>query len=84
VKAIVQLDLFEDVESLPWYGRAPRTLTRGSIALFLERERQEDARYFADPDQVDMFRRRRKNRSRITSYPGSPLLVEPGRLQEGR
>jgi len=69
----MQYDLFEDVVALPWHGRSPRSLTRAAIALFLRREPQKDERFFVDPDQIDMFRRRQKKAPR--KYRGAPLLV---------
>jgi len=69
----LQLDLFEDVEHLPWYGRSPRSLTRCSMALFLRPEPQKDARFVPDPFQIEIWpvgnRAPRK-------YRGAPLLKE--------
>jgi len=70
----LQLDLFRDVDALPWQGRSPRVLTRASRALFLRRKPQKDERFFVDPAQTDMFRRRQKKAPRI--YRGAPLLLE--------
>jgi hypothetical protein len=77
VNSVVQLDLFEDVERIPWYGVSPRSLTRSRKALFLSQEAQKDAR-LRDPAQLDLF-------SEATSkgppvYRGAPLLR---RLEDG-
>jgi len=69
----VQLDLFEDVVRLPWYGRSPRSLTRRANALFLGQPRQKHERFFVDPNQVDMFKRAKKA---PREYRGAPLLKE--------
>ena len=71
----LQLDLFEDVESLPWNGRSPRSLTRGSSALFLRREPQKDERFFVDPEQYDLWATGKK--ARRESSRRAPLLIEP-------
>ena len=69
----VQLDLFEDVVDLPWYGRAPRSFTRSAVALFLRQEPQKDERFFVDPDQLDLWRRPKRPRKK---YSGALLLKE--------
>jgi len=68
----IQLDLFEDVVILPWYGKSPRSLTRSRKALFLERERKRTIAAF-NVDQYDMFRRLPKKAPRV--YLGAPLLL---------
>ena len=70
----IQLDLFDDVVTLPWYGKSSRSLTRGAEAVFSRREPQQLERFFVDPDQYDLFRRRRKKAPGVSS-PGAPLLV---------
>jgi len=70
---VIQLDLFEDVEALPWYGRSPRSLTRASKALFFKRERQKEDRFFVDPDQLDLIRAARKRP--LGTHRGAPLLL---------
>ena len=70
----IQGELFEDVAKLPWYGRTPRSLTRGHEALFLRREPQKDDRFFVDQDQYDSFLAAITGRYR---YGGAPLLQEP-------
>ncbi len=79
LERVVQLHLFEDVDALPWGGRSPRSLTRASIALFLGQARQKHERFFVDPNQVDMFRRRQKRPRGIS--PGASLLCEPRRAK---
>ncbi len=71
--AMVQMDLFVDVASLPWYGRSPRALTRGAKALFLRREPQKDDRFFVDSDQTDLCLVALKPPR--GDSPGAPLLV---------
>ena len=78
----IQLDLLEDVVALPWNGRSPRSLTRAAKASFLRREPQKDERFFVDPEQYDMFRRRKRKAPPLRG--GAPLLKEPGWLKEGR
>ena len=73
-----QLDLWQaELDGLPWQGRSPRGLTRGSEVLFLRREPQKDDRFFVDPFQMDLFH------AAITGpprYEGAPsLLPLPGR-----
>ena len=68
-----QLDLFEDVVRLPWYGRSPRSLTRCAIALFSRREPQKDDCGFLDPDQYDLWLPTKKA---PWVYQGAPLLQE--------
>jgi len=68
----MQYDLFLEVAVLPWGGRSPRDLTKARISLFLRREPQKDERFFVDPDQIDMFRRRQK---KSPQYGGSPTLL---------
>ena len=67
----VQLDLWVDVVRLPWYGRAPRTLTRRANALFLRREPQKDDNFFVDPYQFDLFPAAKPMR---WVYPGASTL----------
>ena len=67
-----QLDLGLFKEE-PWDGRSPRSLTRVGLGLFSEQERQKSDRFFVDPDQTDMFRRRQKKAPRVSR--GAPLLV---------
>ncbi len=70
----MQLDLWQSqLESLPWMGRSPRELTRGSIALFLRREPQKDERFFVDPAQLDLFRA--VKRKAPWKYQGAPFLL---------
>ena len=69
----IQMDLFVDVEALPWYGRSPRSLTRASLALFLRREPQKDERFFVDPDQLSFGWPVKKA---PWKYQGAPLLQE--------
>ena len=72
--AWVQLDLFEDVTKLPWYGRSPRSLTRCAGRLFLKRKRERTPADF-DGDQIPMFAGLvRKKAPR--EYRGAPLLQE--------
>ena len=68
-----QLNLFEDWVPLPWDGRSPRSLTRGAKALFLRRKPQKADRFFVDPDQLEVFGRRKKA---PWGYQGAPLLKE--------
>jgi len=72
-----QLELFEamalEESRLPWGGKSPRGLTRGSGVLYSRREPREDACCFADVNQVDMFRRRLKKAP--WRYEGAPLLI---------
>ncbi len=69
-----QLELpFSEWQREPWGGKAPRSLTRGSKALFLRREPQKDDRFFVDPNQVDMWLPAKKAPWR---YRGAPLLKE--------
>ena len=75
----IQLSLFEDVLALPWYGVAPRSLTRGATELFFRQEPQKHERFFVDPNQVDMFRRRQK---RAPSQGASLLVPLPRRRYE--
>jgi len=68
-----QLDLWqEELDALPWQGRSPRALTRGAQLLFFRREPQEDDRFFADADQVDMWPPGKKA---PRFYRGAPLLL---------
>jgi len=70
--ASLQLDLFEDVVSLPWYGRSPRSLTRSYKRFIFKAETQKDDRYpQVDPSQIDMFVGREKA---PWKYQGAPLL----------
>jgi len=69
----LQLDLFEDVVDLPWYGRSPRTLTRSAMALFLRPEPQKDARLAPDPFQYEIWPVGKKAPRK---YRGAPLLKE--------
>jgi len=72
-----QLDFWPaEVARLPWEGRSPRslTLTRFPRALFFKRERQEHERFFADPDQIDLFR------SGVETLPGIRSLGAPSLL----
>jgi len=70
-----QLDLWEsELVKLPWRGRNPRSLTRGSEALFLRREPEKDERFFVDPKQLEIVWRRQKKAP--WAYQGAPLLVE--------
>jgi len=73
VMAIVQLDLFEDVVTLPWYGKSPRSLTRVAEALFLRREPQKDDRFVVDPNQYDLWLPAKKAPRK---YRGAPSLKE--------
>ncbi len=50
----IQLDLFEDVVALPWYGRDPRSLTRAALALFLRRKPQKACAIWIDPAQLEL------------------------------
>ena len=70
----LQLELFEDVDALPWQGRSPRALTRASMALFLRRKPQKDGRFFVDPEQLEIWPTGNKAPRRRR---GAPLLVEP-------
>ena len=70
----VQGDLFVDVATLPWYGRSPRGLTRGAIALFSRREPQKPERFFVDPGQYDLFPA--ATIKAPWKYQGAPLLLE--------
>jgi len=85
-KALVislQLELpFSEWQVEPWAGKSPRTLTRGSRALFLRRKPQKADRFFVDPDQIDMFRRRQKKAPREVPR-GAPLLVPLKRGVDG-
>ena len=70
-----QLDLWEvELAALPWRGVSPRGLTKGAGVLFLRREPQKHARFFVDPLQTDLFRRRENSVPR-TTYGGAPLLL---------
>ncbi len=71
--AWVQLDLFEEVAKLPWYGGSPRALTRSANALFLRRKPQKTPA-FVDGDQFAMFPELVKKAPWI--YQGAPLLKE--------
>jgi len=73
VKAI-QMNFFYDVFLVPWGGASPRSLTRGRKALFLRRKPQKDERFFVDPEQYDLFRRRQ--RKAPWKYQGAPSLFE--------
>ncbi len=69
----LQLDLFEDVAGLPWYGESPRVLTRGHEALFLRRKPLRTPA-FVDAAQLEL-----SLRSVIQApwkYQGAPLLKE--------
>ena len=56
-----QLDLWQaELDALPWQGQSPRALTRVAKALFLRPEPQKDDRFFADPDQTDLFHAAKK------------------------
>ena len=68
-----QLDLFQDNLVLPWNGRSPRSLTRGRKALFLQRERQKNERFFVDTDQVILWTATKRA---PWKYQGAPLLME--------
>ena len=59
----LQLALGDARVRIPWSGKSPRDLTRVRIALFLERERQKDERFFVDPEQYDLF---------LEAIPGPP------------
>ena len=76
----IQLDLFEDVVALPWYGRSPRSLTRALLALFLRREPEKRERFFAGPEQFVFALTRNKAPRR---YRGAPLLVPLDRRING-
>jgi len=68
-----QLDLWEvELQRLPWRGRSPRVLTRGGKALFLRRKPQKDVRFYAGPEQLDMFHA--ATRKAPWRYQGAPLL----------
>ena len=70
---MAQLDLWEEeLEALPWRGQSPRALTRASKALFLERERQKDDRFFSDPCQTDLFQEAKRG---LRRYAGAPSLL---------
>ncbi len=66
----IQLDLFVDVDRIPWYGVRPRDLTRGAKLLFLRRE-PGDMSSQPDPLQCEMFFRHQARR-----YSGAPLIKE--------
>ena len=69
-----QLDLFEkELSRLPWRGRSPRSLTRGSKALFLRREPQKDASFVIGPEQLELFHVAKARPREIS--PGAPLLL---------
>ncbi len=71
-----QLDLWEvELHALPWRGVSPRELTRGRKALFLAQEAQKGDRFFVDPNQLDLFKRRGPE---LPKYSGAPLLWEVG------
>jgi len=67
-----QLNLRLDWSGIPWDGRSPRGLTRGSKALFLRREPQEDDCFFVDPNQCDLFL---EAKTGSQDSPGAPLLL---------
>ncbi len=73
---MAQLELaLDDVRKrIPWDGQSPRGLTRVSKLLFFKRERQKQERFFADPNQVDLFGA--GEQCRPVLYRGAPLLVE--------
>jgi len=73
MKATLQLDLFEDVVTLPWHGKSPRTLTESRKALFLRRKPQRTPDDF-DPAQLDLFRTVVKKAP--WKYQGAPLLIQ--------
>jgi len=69
-----QLDLWEaELDALPWRGQSPRALTSAAKALFLRREPQKSERFFADPEQIDLFPAAMEKAPWI--YQGAPLLV---------
>lgn len=43
---------------IPWEGRCPRGLTKGSKLLFLRQEPPKSVSEFVDPEQGDLFKRR--------------------------
>ena len=55
----LELGLFAGV---PWEGRSPRVLTRGSMGLILKPEAAKARATFVDPDQIEMFPRRKAPR----------------------
>ena len=55
-----ELDLFPDE---PWGGVSPRGLTRGHLGFIFKPEAQKHARFF-DPEQIELFPRRRSTRTR--------------------
>ena len=77
----LQLDLFEDVASLPWYGRSPRSLTRGALALIFKARAQKDDCFFVDPEQLELFAVATKVR---LGYQGAPTLFALPRRRHER
>ena len=73
IKRVVQLDFFEDVMALPWYGRAPRDFTRVALSFIFKAQAAKDERFF-DVDQLPLFPRLVKKAP--WTYQGAPLLKE--------
>ncbi len=48
----LRLDLFADV---PWDGQSPRALTRRFIPLFLRQKPSGSTRFYADPEQLELW-----------------------------
>ncbi len=72
MSAQLELRLNDEVREIPWGGRSPRELTKIRKLLFLRHTPREYERFFADPDQYDMFAVDQKG---PPVYGGAPLLL---------
>ena len=68
----MQLDLWElELAVMPWRGVSPRGLTRARLGVIFKPRGEEHERFFADPDQLDLFPEDKPR----PLYKGAPLLI---------
>ncbi len=65
---------------LPWEGRSPRALTRGSKWAIFKQQGVKSMGDFVDPEQYDLWRRIKKA---PRGYRGAPLLVPIREVRHG-
>ncbi len=72
----------EEILRIPWEGRSPRALTRGSLSGIFETRGGKSVSDFVDPAQVDLFEALGWKQGPF--YEGAlPLIPLPGRFEDG-